>query len=82
MTQKWLAKTRPSTADHHMVWETLTHAEQGSRGMPSSIAPAKSGKSTGALKVIPLDNGSIDRNGIGKWRISWQRRPCPPPCPW
>jgi hypothetical protein len=32
--QKLLAKIRPTGADHHMIWETLTHAEVGSVGIP------------------------------------------------
>jgi len=31
-TQKFIAKIRPTDADHHMVWETLTHAEVGAVG--------------------------------------------------
>jgi len=33
-TAKFIAKIRPTDADHHMVWETLTHAEVGSVGLP------------------------------------------------
>jgi hypothetical protein len=33
-TQALVAKIRPTGADHHMVWETLTHAEVGSVGLP------------------------------------------------
>jgi hypothetical protein len=33
-TAALIAKTRPSWADHHMDWETLTHAEIGAVGVP------------------------------------------------
>jgi hypothetical protein len=33
-TAKLIAKIRPTGADHHMIWETLTHAEVGSVGLP------------------------------------------------
>jgi hypothetical protein len=33
-TQALLAEIRPTGADHHMVWETLTHAGVGSVGLP------------------------------------------------
>jgi hypothetical protein len=29
-----LTRVRPTRADHHMVWETLTHAEIGHKGLP------------------------------------------------
>jgi hypothetical protein len=32
-TQQFIAKIRPTDADHHMVWETLTHAEVGGVGL-------------------------------------------------
>ena len=32
-TKNFIAKIRPTDADHHMVWETLTHAEVGSVGI-------------------------------------------------
>ncbi len=32
-TKQFLAKIRPTDADHHMVWETLTHAEVGAIGI-------------------------------------------------
>ena len=28
------SRARPTGADHHIVWETLTHAELGSKGLP------------------------------------------------
>ena len=28
-----IAMVRPTNADHHMVWETLSHAEVGSVGL-------------------------------------------------
>jgi hypothetical protein len=33
-TAALIAKIRPTAADHHMAWETLTHAEVGSVGLP------------------------------------------------
>lgn len=33
-TQTLVGKIRPTGADHHMVWESLTHAELGSVGLP------------------------------------------------
>ncbi len=33
-TAALVAKVRPTTVDHEMVWETLTHAEVGSVGLP------------------------------------------------
>jgi hypothetical protein len=33
-TAKLIAKIRPTGSDHHMQWETLTHAEVGSVGIP------------------------------------------------
>jgi hypothetical protein len=32
-TAKFITTIRPTDADHHMVWETLTHAEVGSVGL-------------------------------------------------
>ena len=32
-TKQFITKIRPTDADHHMVWETLTHAEVGSVGI-------------------------------------------------
>lgn len=32
-TKQFVASIRPTDADHHMVWETLTHAEVGSAGV-------------------------------------------------
>jgi hypothetical protein len=32
-TRQFIAKIRPTDADHHMVWQTLTHAEVGSVGI-------------------------------------------------
>ena len=32
-TEKLVGMIRPTGADHHMVWETLTHAEVGSVGL-------------------------------------------------
>jgi hypothetical protein len=32
-TSALIAKIRPTGADHHMIWETLTHAEIGSAGI-------------------------------------------------
>jgi hypothetical protein len=38
-TQKLIAtKARPTGADHFMVWETLTHAELGKKGLPTRSA--------------------------------------------
>jgi hypothetical protein len=33
-TQALIAKIRPTGVDHHMDWETLTHAEMGAVGLP------------------------------------------------
>ena len=33
-TKTLVAKIRPTNADHMMIWETLTHAEVGSIGIP------------------------------------------------
>jgi hypothetical protein len=33
-TAKMVATVRPTAVDHHMEWETLTHAEVGSVGLP------------------------------------------------
>ena len=33
-----LTRARPTGADHHINWETLTHAELGSRGLPATGA--------------------------------------------
>jgi hypothetical protein len=35
-----LTRARPTGSGHHMNWETLTHAELGSRGLPEPRAPA------------------------------------------
>jgi hypothetical protein len=32
-SKNFIAKIRPTDADHHMVWETLTHADVGSAGL-------------------------------------------------
>ncbi len=32
-TAALIAKLRPTSVDHHMDWETLTHAEVGSVGI-------------------------------------------------
>jgi hypothetical protein len=33
-TKQLAESIRPSGADHHMVWETLTHANIGAAGLP------------------------------------------------
>jgi hypothetical protein len=33
-TKKLIQQIRPTRSDHHMIWETLTHAEVGSVGLP------------------------------------------------
>jgi hypothetical protein len=36
-TEQLIAKkVRPAGANHHMAWETLTHAELGNRGLPTT----------------------------------------------
>jgi hypothetical protein len=32
-TKRYIAKIRPTDANHHMIWETLTHAEVGGAGL-------------------------------------------------
>src|SRR5262249_12235863 len=32
-----IAKNRPTGVNHHMAWETLTHAEVGSAGLPATF---------------------------------------------
>lgn len=54
-------KLRPTGVDHHMIWETLTHAETGSVGIDVAVLPqACKGRAVPASARLTLgENGKL-----------------------